>query len=42
VTKKFKRAPKGFEMMEYVCEENNRNPVDANGVTTAILTVPKK
>jgi hypothetical protein len=23
----------GMEMMEYVCEENNRNPVDTHGVT---------
>ena len=42
VVKRFKRAPKGFEMMEYVCEENNRNPVDASGVTGVVLTVPPK
>lgn len=27
----------GMEVMEYVCEENNRNPVDASGETQAIL-----
>ena len=27
----------GMEMMEYVCEENNRNPVSPGGVTEAIL-----
>ena len=31
-TKTFKRN-RSIQMMEYVCEENNRNPVDANGVT---------
>jgi hypothetical protein len=34
--KTFKRR-KDINMMEYVCEENNRNPVDANGVTGVIL-----
>ena len=37
VKKTFKRAEKGEEMMEYVCEENNRNPIDANGVVQTIL-----
>jgi hypothetical protein len=34
--KTFKRR-KDINIMEYVCEENNRNPVDANGVTGVIL-----
>ena len=34
--KTFKRA-RDLQIMEYVCEENNRNPVDANGVTGVIL-----
>ena len=34
--KTFKRR-KDVQMMEYACEENNRNPVDANGVTGVIL-----
>jgi hypothetical protein len=37
VTKTFKRAPPGFRIMEYVCLENNRNPVDANGATQVIV-----
>lgn len=36
VTKVYKRAP-DLTIMEYVCNENNRNPVDANGVTQTIL-----
>jgi hypothetical protein len=35
-TKTFKRR-KDIQIMEYVCAENNRNPVDANGVTGVIL-----
>jgi hypothetical protein len=35
VTKTFKRTKDPVN--EYVCEENNRNPVDANGVTGVIL-----
>jgi hypothetical protein len=35
VLKTFKRAPKA-DILEYVCEENNRNPVDKNGVTTVL------
>lgn len=35
-TKTFRRN-RDIQMMEYVCEENNRNPVDANGVTGVIL-----
>ncbi|HTI67295.1 MAG TPA: hypothetical protein VL460_07075 [Caulobacteraceae bacterium] len=34
--KTFKRA-RDIQMMEYVCEENNRNPVGADGVTGVIL-----
>jgi hypothetical protein len=37
VTKTFKRAPKGFEIMEYVCQENNRNPIGADGTTGVVL-----
>lgn len=37
VTKKYHRAPPGEEIMEYVCEENNRNPIDAEGKTSVIL-----
>jgi hypothetical protein len=37
VTKTFKRAPPDFGLEEYVCLENNRNPVDANGATQVIL-----
>lgn len=42
VVKRFKRAPKGFDILEYVCEDNNRNPIDANGVTGVILASPGK
>ncbi len=37
VTKQYKRAPADFKLMPYVCLENNRNPVDANGSTKVIL-----
>ena len=37
VKKSFKRAPPKTEIMEYVCQENNRNPIDANGVVQTIL-----
>ena len=37
VTKQYKRAPAGFKLMPYVCLENNRNPVDANGSVEVIL-----
>jgi hypothetical protein len=33
VTRKYKRGGKDLQIMEYICEENNRNPVDASGVT---------
>jgi hypothetical protein len=36
VTKTYKRAPPDFELEPYVCE-NNRNPVDADGVIQTIL-----
>ena len=36
VTKTFKRAPK-LQIMEYVCAENNRNPILADGTTGTIL-----
>ena len=42
VTRKYKRAKKGFEIMEYICEENNRNPVGANGVTGFLAEGEKK
>jgi hypothetical protein len=38
VTKTFKRAPPGFKIMPYVCLENNRNPVAADGTIGAIVT----
>lgn len=36
VTKTYKRAPPGFKLMPYVCE-NNRNPVAADGSIQMIL-----
>jgi hypothetical protein len=36
VRRTYKRMP-GWEISEYVCEENNRNPVDENGNTTITL-----
>jgi hypothetical protein len=38
VTKTFKRAPPGFKIMPYVCLENNRNPIAADGTIGAIVT----
>jgi len=35
VTKTYKRTTDPLN--EYVCEENNRNPVGADGVTSTIL-----
>jgi hypothetical protein len=35
VTKVFKRAPPDFTLLPYVCLENNRNPIDAQGHITA-------
>jgi hypothetical protein len=37
VTKTYKRAPTDFTLMPYVCLENNRNPVDADGTIRAVL-----
>ncbi len=36
VKKVYKRAP-GAEIMEYVCAENNRNPIGPDGVVGTIL-----
>lgn len=36
-TKTFKRAPADFEIMEYTCVENNRNPILPDGTTGTIL-----
>jgi hypothetical protein len=36
VVKTYTRDP-NEEIMEYVCEENNRNPIDASGKTSVIL-----
>jgi hypothetical protein len=35
VTKTYRRSK--TYIMEYVCEENNRNPIRADGVTGVIL-----
>jgi hypothetical protein len=40
-TKTFKRAAPGFEMMEYTCVENNRNPILPDGTTGTILQQAK-
>jgi len=37
VTKTYKRAPPKLEIMEYACEENNRNPILPDGTTGVIL-----
>jgi hypothetical protein len=37
VTKTFKRAPPDFKLMPYVCLENNRNPIAADGHIQAVL-----
>ena len=45
VTKKFYRAAPGAELIEYVCLENQRNPVNADGEIGVILATkpsPKK
>jgi hypothetical protein len=43
VTKTYHRAPAGEEIIEYVCQENNRNPIDAEGKTSVTLsTQPKR
>ncbi len=37
VIKTYKRAPPGFKLMEYVCEENNRNPIAADGSIRTLM-----
>ena len=37
VVKTYKRAEPGFKLMPYVCLENNRNPIGADGTIQAIL-----
>ncbi|HTI66048.1 MAG TPA: hypothetical protein VL460_00725 [Caulobacteraceae bacterium] len=41
VTRKYTKGGPELQIMEYVCEENNRNPVDANGVTTIAPPRPR-
>ena len=41
VTKTYKRAPADFKLMPYVCQENNRNPIAADGSIQAILKTTK-
>jgi hypothetical protein len=33
----FNRAPPGEEMREFVCMENNRNPIQADGSVGVVL-----
>lgn len=40
-TKTFRRAAPDFEIMEYVCVENNRNPILPDGTTGTILIQSK-
>ena len=42
VIKTFRRAPPDFKIMEYVCLENNRNPVNADGATQVLLKSANK
>ncbi len=37
VTKNYKRAPPDFTLLPYVCLENNRNPIAADGSIRAVL-----
>lgn len=37
VTKTYKRAPANFTLLPYVCLENNRNPIAADGSIQAVL-----
>lgn len=37
VKKTYRRAPPSEEIMEYVCEDNNRNPIGPDGKVTTIL-----
>jgi hypothetical protein len=36
VVKRFRKLPKGTYIFDYVCEENNRNPVDERGRTITL------
>ena len=38
VTKRYKRLPKGSRIYDYVCTENNRNPITATGQTLTLGT----
>ncbi len=40
VTRRYKRAAPDLQIMEYVCQENNRNPVGADGTTGIVLQGP--
>jgi hypothetical protein len=42
VTKTYHRAEAGFTLLPYVCLENNRNPINANGEIGVILEGGKK
>jgi hypothetical protein len=42
VTKTYYRAKPGAELIEYVCLENQRNPVNADGEIGVILATPAK
>jgi hypothetical protein len=42
VVKTFKRAPPDFEIMDYTCVENNRNPIQPDGSTGTILNKSMK
>jgi hypothetical protein len=42
VTKAYYRAKPGAELIEYVCLENQRNPVNADGEIGVILATPPK
>ncbi len=38
VTKRYKRLPRGARIYDYVCTENNRNPITATGQTLTLGT----
>jgi hypothetical protein len=42
VTKAYYRAAPGAELIEYVCLENQRNPVNSDGEIGVILATPAK
>jgi hypothetical protein len=42
VKKTYKRAPVDMEIMEYVCQENNRNPIGPDGKVQTILQTGTK